>query len=83
VSLDAQINFGNVVAGSPAKPAPINGTYFYARWTGFLCPTVSGVYTLGLNVQDGAARTPVLPSTSGRILPQPFTRWTPKAWTAC
>lgn len=54
MSLDATINFGNVVTGSAAKPGAINATFFYARWTGYLVPSVSGKYTLGLNVQGGA-----------------------------
>src|ERR1041385_897745 len=53
MSLDAQINFGTVVAGSAARPGAVNGTYFYARWTGYIVPTVSGKYTLGVNAADG------------------------------
>jgi hypothetical protein len=53
MSLDAQINFGNVVAGSAAKPGAVNGAFIYARWVGYLCPTVSGKYTLGTNSDGG------------------------------
>jgi hypothetical protein len=48
------VNYGNVVAGSYSLPAGVNSTYFYARWTGLLVPTVSGLYTVGLNYSDGA-----------------------------
>jgi hypothetical protein len=47
------INYGNVVSGSSGLPTGINTTYFYARWTGWLTVTVPGIYTLGLNVEDG------------------------------
>lgn len=53
MSLDALINFGNIVAGSAARPGPINPSFFYARWTGYLVPTVTGAYTIGANVADG------------------------------
>jgi hypothetical protein len=53
VSAGVAINYGNVVSGSSALPGTINTTYFYVRWIGWLTPLVSGVYTLGLNVQDG------------------------------
>lgn len=49
----APLNYGNVVSGSVAHPSTVNGTYFYARVCGFIAPTVSGVYTLGVNCQDG------------------------------
>jgi hypothetical protein len=42
-----------VVSGSQSLPEGVNSTYFYVRWTGWLTPLVSGVYTLGLNVGDG------------------------------
>lgn len=51
--LAAPINFGNVVAGSAPVPAVINGTYFYYRATGFLVPSVTGRYTIGVNCADG------------------------------
>jgi hypothetical protein len=54
MSIDAQINFGNVVSGSAAKPSAINGTFIYARWTGYIVPSVTGPYTLGLNSGDDA-----------------------------
>jgi hypothetical protein len=53
MSLDAQVNFGNVVGGSAAKPGAINVPNIYARWVGYLVPTVSGKYTLGTNSDDG------------------------------
>jgi PA14 domain len=53
MSLDAQINFGNIVAGSTARPGAINPSFFYARWTGYLVPTLSGKYTIGVNCADG------------------------------
>jgi hypothetical protein len=49
----APINFGNIVAGSNAIPVMILGSYFYARFTGILVPLVSGLYTVGVNCQDG------------------------------
>ena len=49
----APINFGNIVAGSNAIPVTILGSYFYARFTGILVPLVSGLYTIGVNCQDG------------------------------
>jgi hypothetical protein len=54
MSYDTTINYGNVVAGSVAKPAGVHGSYFYARWVGCLIPSVSGLYTIGVNSQDGA-----------------------------
>ena len=72
MSLDATINFGNVVSGSPAKPGPVNGTYFYARWTGYLVPSVSGKYTIGLNVADGAnlymGNTPIVQALASALV---------------
>jgi PA14 domain len=54
MSVDAQINFGNTVSGSSALPAGVNVTNFYARWVGYLIPSVTGVYTIGVNSDDGA-----------------------------
>jgi PA14 domain len=51
---DSTVNYGDLVAGSAALPAGVNSTYIYARWTGYLVPSTSGVYTLGLNSDDGA-----------------------------
>jgi hypothetical protein len=49
------INYGNVVSGSSALPCGIAAIdYFYVRWTGWLTVPVSGLWTLGLNVSDGA-----------------------------
>ena len=47
----APINYGNIVSGSNAVPT--NGSYFYARFTGLLVPLVTGLYTVGVNCQDG------------------------------
>jgi hypothetical protein len=54
VTAGVPINYGNVVSGSAALPAGVHTKYFYVRWTGWITPAVSGVYTLGLNVADGA-----------------------------
>jgi len=53
ISAVAPINYGNVVSGSNALPTQCNGSYFYARFTGLLVPTVTGLYTIGVNCQDG------------------------------
>lgn len=44
-------NYGNVVAGSIA--VPISTAYFYARFYGWLNPTVTGKYTIGVNATNG------------------------------
>lgn len=49
------INYGNVVSGSAAVPAGTNGTFFYCRITGFLVPTITGSYTIGVNCGDGCS----------------------------
>src|SRR5208283_2889815 len=49
----ALVNYGNVVAGSAALPAGVNITYFYARWTGYLIPPTTGMYTIGVNSANG------------------------------
>ena len=51
----ASINIGNVVSGSSARPANVNGTYFYMRATGYLIPSVTGLYTIGVNCADGCS----------------------------
>lgn len=51
---DTTINYGNTVAGSAAIPGAINTTRFYVRWVGFLIPSVTGTYTIGVNTDDGA-----------------------------
>jgi len=51
--INAPINFGNVVSGSIIPPTTVNGTYFYFRATGFLVPSITGVYTIGVNCADG------------------------------
>ncbi len=49
------IDYGNGGGGSSAPlPPGVNTTYFYARWVGYLTPSVTGVYTVGLNYSDGA-----------------------------
>jgi hypothetical protein len=53
MSTNSTLNLGNVVSGSAALPAAVNSTYFYARWTGFLIPTVTGLHTIGVNCEDG------------------------------
>lgn len=47
------VDIGNVVGTSAVKPGAVNGTYFYCRVTGFIVPSVSGDYTLGVNCADG------------------------------
>lgn len=47
------LNYGNIVSGSNAVPDACSGTYFYARFTGLLVPLVTGLYTIGVNCQDG------------------------------
>jgi len=49
------VDYGNGGGGTSAPlPPGVNSTYFYVRWVGFLTPSVSGVYTVGLNYSDGA-----------------------------
>ena len=48
------VQWSNVVAGSQSKPVAVNGTYFYFRSYGYLVPSVTGLYTIGLNYTDGA-----------------------------
>jgi len=57
MSLDATLNFGNVVSGSAALPSGIGPNYFYARWTGYLVPPTTGLYTIGVNCADGCNLT--------------------------
>ena len=63
------INIGNVVAGSTAMPSPLTTKYVYLRWVGYLIPTYTGQYTIGVNASDGAnlllAGTPLLMNLSG------------------
>jgi hypothetical protein len=47
------INYGNVVAGSSGLPSAVNPTNFYVRWQGYITPTISGLYTIGVNSEDG------------------------------
>lgn len=49
----APINFGTVVSGSDELPAAVSATYFYYRAAGFLVPSITGKYTIGVNCQDG------------------------------
>jgi hypothetical protein len=54
VTAGTKVDYGNVVSGSASLPTGVHTKYFYVRWTGWITPAVSGVYTLGLNVADGA-----------------------------
>src|ERR1039458_144935 len=58
MTTDSQINFyvGASYAGmgASALPAGVNSTYTYARWVGYLIPSTTGVYTIGVNSDDGA-----------------------------
>jgi hypothetical protein len=73
MSLNTQINFGNVVSGSAAKPSAVNGTFFYARWSGYLVPSATGVYTIGVNAGDGAnlfiGDTPIVQQLAATLTP--------------
>ena len=44
-------DFGSVVAGSAPLPGGVNSTYFYARFVGYLVPSITGVYTVGERVR--------------------------------
>lgn len=48
------VSIGNVVAGASALPSGVNTKYFYTRFTGYLVPSATGTYTIGLNSADGA-----------------------------
>lgn len=51
----ASINFGTYgYAGMASSVGGANSQYFYSRFYGYLCPTVTGVYTIGTNFDDGA-----------------------------
>lgn len=52
---DGTINYGSVVSGSTALPSGVNPTYSYARWTGYIIPSVTGLYTVGVNSEDGVS----------------------------
>src|ERR1035437_9291193 len=54
ITYDGGIDYGNVVGTSSALPTGVNSTYLYAAWTGWLVPTVSGLYTVGVNASGGA-----------------------------
>ena len=60
------IDFGNVVSTSGAIPSGVNSTYFYMRAVGYIVPSVTGQYTLGVNSKDGCnlylAGQPVFPA---------------------
>jgi PA14 domain/Putative phage tail protein len=50
------LNGGNYgYTGMGALPSGVNSTYFYARFTGYLVPSITGEYTLGVNADDGAS----------------------------
>lgn len=48
---DTSVNYGVYGSGFPNN---VNTEYIYARWDGFLIPSVTGLYTLGVNSDDGA-----------------------------
>ena len=48
-----ECDFGSVVAGSEPLPGGVNSTYFYARFVGYLVPSITGVYTVGVNASGG------------------------------
>ena len=48
------LNFGNAVVGSSALPIVVNTTYFYARFVGYLIPSVTGDYIIGVNASGGS-----------------------------
>lgn len=47
------IDYGNIVSGSSGLPPGVNTTNFYVRWDGYLVPSISGLYTIGVNSEDG------------------------------
>ena len=52
---DSTINYGNDgYSGQAALPSGVNTSYFYTRWTGYIVPSVTGEYTIGVNSDDGA-----------------------------
>jgi hypothetical protein len=55
ITTDSTVNYGTTVLTSNAWPAGVNTTNVYARWEGYLVPTVSGTYTIGVNSDDGAS----------------------------
>ena len=56
---DTSINYTNYAgyAGWSASntPSGVQVSNIYARWTGYLIPSVTGIYTLGVNSDDGAS----------------------------
>ena len=48
-----ECDFGSVVAGSEPLPGGVNSTYSYARFVGYLVPSITGVYTVGVNASGG------------------------------
>ena len=54
-STDATVNYGNAgYSHMSGLPSNVNSTYIYARWTGFIVPTTTGEYTIGINFSGGA-----------------------------
>jgi Putative phage tail protein/PA14 domain len=54
---DSTINYSSApysYSGSVVAPTGVNANYWYARWTGYLIPAVTGEYTIGLNSDDGS-----------------------------
>src|ERR1700761_9252895 len=49
------IDIGTVVGTSAPVPSGTNANYWYCRITGFLIPSVTGAYVLGVNCQDGCS----------------------------
>ena len=61
--------------GAPLPPG-VNDTYFYVRWVGYLTPSVTGIYTVGLNYSDGAdfyiGSQPIVTDLTGSQTPEPL-----------
>ena len=53
---DGPLDYGTVVGTSSALPAGIS-TFYFVAWTGWLVPSVSGLYEIGVNVSGGANLT--------------------------
>jgi len=48
------VQWGTAVSGSRPKPAGVASTFFYLRSYGYIIPSVTGKYTIGLNNDGGA-----------------------------
>lgn len=51
------LNYGNVVVGSSGLPLTVAPSNFYVRWTGYIYPYITGLYTIGVNSEDGCNLT--------------------------